>query len=132
MTTLTEKRDMPAFRVAWQSAQCHPEWTLDDHLEYLETESDVEVLPSINVLQAWLTDPTHPGSVHQARYTKWDYLNQDDRRALQNTPCECRCTGCEQLLVTEADFAAHFTLINPGVHLNLGECPFNPNWSGRS
>lgn len=41
---------------------------------------------------------------------------------LDNTPCGLKCGGCGTLLVTEGDFARHFTIPDPRF-LNLGNCP---------
>ena len=44
---------------------------------------------------------------------------------LEATFCGLRCSGCDTLLKTEADFARHFE-IPDSRYLNLGECPNNP------
>jgi hypothetical protein len=54
--------------------------------------------------------------------TKWDYLNEDKRKGLEETPCNLKCAGCEINLQTEADFAKHFVVLDSR-YLNLGECP---------
>lgn len=54
--------------------------------------------------------------------TKWDLISEDEREGFRNTPCNLNCTGCGELLATEADFAAHFVLADIR-YKNLGECP---------
>lgn len=41
---------------------------------------------------------------------------------LNGTPCGLTCAGCGTELVTEGDFARHFT-IPDSRFLNLGDCP---------
>jgi hypothetical protein len=43
---------------------------------------------------------------------------------MANTPLGVKCTGCAEILNTEADFAGHF-LIPDETYLNLGYCPNN-------
>lgn len=54
--------------------------------------------------------------------TKWDLITEAEREGLERTPFGKNCTGCEQLLETEADFAKHFLLYSR-VHKNNGYCP---------
>lgn len=70
-----------------------------------------------------------------ATHTKWSVLTgraeslraeldklERELRGMENTPCGVPCTGCGTVLVTEADFAKHFTV--PDLRfLNLGDCP---------
>lgn len=71
--------------------------------------------------------------------TKWDVLTERRQEAfkkfqeldnqingLEATPCGLRCSGCNTLLETEADFAQHFIVAPFDIannNLNLGNCP---------
>lgn len=70
--------------------------------------------------------------------TKWDVLTErrleamkayqdldNQLKELERAQCNLRCSGCDELLKTEADFAKHF-LIPDERYLNLGDCPNNP------
>lgn len=71
--------------------------------------------------------------------SKWNILEERRVAALQkadalareldglnSTPCGLRCGGCDELLVTEGDFARHFFVKKfdeMNNFLNLGYCP---------
>jgi hypothetical protein len=60
--------------------------------------------------------------------TKWDYLDEDERRAANAQSCTnsegkyLRCGGCGTPHHTEGDFARHYRLVDIR-WLNLGNCP---------
>ena len=67
--------------------------------------------------------------------TKWDVLWErrimlhcelkrlaDEMDAMERKAFGKPCSGCGELLATEADFAQHFLVPNE-TYLNLGECP---------
>lgn len=54
--------------------------------------------------------------------TKWDILDGASRDRLVTQPCNLHCAGCNQLLVSEADYARHFVIADPRLS-NLGRCP---------
>lgn len=54
--------------------------------------------------------------------TKWDLISESERQSLEKTPLGKNCSGCEEPLLTEADFARHFLLYNRR-HRNVGYCP---------
>ncbi|MFI0553451.1 hypothetical protein [Streptomyces scabiei] len=54
--------------------------------------------------------------------TKWDLINDAERASLEKIPFGHPCTGCGEMLATEADFAKHFYVPDP-IYKNLGECP---------
>lgn len=56
------------------------------------------------------------------RTTKLDLISYNEAMALKETPCGIWCRGCELVLETEFDFAAHFT-VTDSEFKNLGECP---------
>lgn len=55
--------------------------------------------------------------------TKWDYLSDNERVALDATPLNIPCCGCGGILATEGDLARHFILLYGPRYLNLGRCP---------
>lgn len=61
----------------------------------------------------------------EAPYTKWDFLSDKEREDYTNTPCgdgTVTCSQCNELLLTEADFAKHYTVTDVR-YFNLGACP---------
>jgi hypothetical protein len=54
--------------------------------------------------------------------TKWDLITESEREWLQKTPFGHRCSGCGELLVTEAHFAKHF-YVPDATYKNIGYCP---------
>lgn len=54
--------------------------------------------------------------------TKWDLLSTEEKVQYTKTAFGFECTNCDELLVTEADFAKHFVIDNVQ-HFNLGHCP---------
>lgn len=54
--------------------------------------------------------------------TKWDLITEAEKADLEKIPFGHRCTGCGELLVTEANFAKHFFVPDPR-YKNIGYCP---------
>jgi hypothetical protein len=54
--------------------------------------------------------------------TKWDLITEAEKADLEKIPFGHRCTGCGELLVTEASFAKHFFVPDPR-YKNIGYCP---------
>jgi hypothetical protein len=54
--------------------------------------------------------------------TKWDLIDDSERPWLEKTPFNHPCSGCGEMLATEADFAKHFFVPDP-IYKNLGWCP---------
>ncbi|MFF8629710.1 hypothetical protein [Streptomyces werraensis] len=54
--------------------------------------------------------------------TKWDLINDDERAYLERTPFKHTCSGCGEMLSTEADFAKHF-FVPDSKYPNSGWCP---------
>lgn len=57
----------------------------------------------------------------KTHFTKADLITTYELEMLDNTPCELNCSGCDEYLATEGDFARHF-IIRDARYLNLGEC----------
>lgn len=54
--------------------------------------------------------------------TRWDLITPAEREALSLAKFNGRCSGCNEYLETEEDFARHFIVSNKQFK-NLGECP---------
>ena len=54
--------------------------------------------------------------------TKWDLIDDAERAGLEKMQFGHPCTGCGEMLATEADFAKHFFVPDP-IYKNNGWCP---------